>query len=228
MAVSRSTSVVSEEELQLRKKARRRLVGAIALVAIAVIVLPLMLDHEPSEPLRDVRVEMAPQAAAPNAAVPAAPTPGPPVQAPPAPSAESTLPGTPAPAPAGPTSDAAQAAAPPSGVAPESAPVARAPATTPTAAEPKPFAVAPKPVQPAEFVIQLGAFAEPGRAQAMEQRLRKAGFPVYLERVRETNRTRVRAGPYGSREAAERAYQQMKQRGLADTATAGQIVPRGQ
>ena len=109
--------------------------------------------------------------------------------------------------------------------------MARAPAAAvraPTPAEPKSFAVAPKPVQPAEFVIQLGAFAEPARAQAMEQRLKKAGFPVYLEGVRGTNRTRVRAGPYGSREAAERAYQQMKQRGLADPATAGQIVPRGQ
>jgi DedD protein len=217
MAVPRTTSVVSEEELQLRKRARRRLVGAIALVAIAVIVLPLVLDHEPSEPLRDVRVEMAPQAPTQTAATPPQDQP-----AHPAPAAEPASPApTATPAPAEVPPAAAQQPLPQPTPAPE-------PAATPARPEPKPFAVAPKPAQPAEFVIQLGAFGEMARARAYEQRLKKAGFPVYLERVSGTNKTRVRAGPYASREAAERAYQQMKQRGLTDTATAGQIVPRGQ
>jgi DedD protein len=223
MAVPRTTSVVSEEELQLRKRARRRLVGAIALVAIAVIVLPLVLDHEPREPLKDVQVEMAPQAATQTAPAPTAPS-----QEPPAQPASTTEPSPSAPpaAPPEPPSAAAPSAPPPSATQ-EPAPVPRGPATA-TPVEPKPFAVAPQPVQPAQFVIQLGAFAEVARAQTMEQRLKKAGFPVYLERVAGANRTRVRAGPYGSREAAERAYQQMKQRGLADPRTAGQIVPKGQ
>jgi DedD protein len=213
MAVPRTTSVVSEEELQLRKRARRRLVGAIALVVIAVIVLPLVLDHEPRQPLRDVQVEMAPQAAP----APPEPTQDQPTQ--PAPAIE------PPPSPAEPP----PAAALPPRAASEPAPVPRGPApAAPAPEEPKPFAVAPKPAQPAEFVIQLGAFGEIARARTYEQRLKKAGFPVYLERVSGTNKTRVRAGPYASRDAAERAYQQMKQRGLTDPATAGQIVPRGQ
>ena len=37
----------SEEALQLKRRARRRLVGAIALVTFAVIILPLILDKEP-------------------------------------------------------------------------------------------------------------------------------------------------------------------------------------
>src|SRR5512141_1606182 len=37
----------SEEALQLKRRARRRLVGAIALVTFVVIILPLILDKEP-------------------------------------------------------------------------------------------------------------------------------------------------------------------------------------
>ena len=38
---------VSEEEIQLRKRARRRLVGAIAMVIAAVVILPMVLDSQP-------------------------------------------------------------------------------------------------------------------------------------------------------------------------------------
>ncbi len=38
----------NEEALQLKRRARRRLVGAIALVTFVVIILPLILDKEPS------------------------------------------------------------------------------------------------------------------------------------------------------------------------------------
>ena len=56
---------VSEQDLLFRKRARRRLVGAIALVIMAIVILPMVLDqtpkteHEeivitiPSENLRD-------------------------------------------------------------------------------------------------------------------------------------------------------------------------------
>ncbi len=39
------TKNISEEELLLRKRARRRLLGAIALVLVAVIVLPMVFDQ---------------------------------------------------------------------------------------------------------------------------------------------------------------------------------------
>jgi DedD protein len=220
MAVQRTTSVVSEEELQLRKRARRRLVGAIALVALAVIVVPLVLDHEPRESLRNVQVEMAPlPAPAPQPpAQPAEPVNSPVVAS--APNASEPAPVT-SPAPGPP--------AQPLPAQPPAAPKTRA-AAAPVAAplEPTPSAAARKPPAQDQFVIQLGAFADPERAQALQGRLRGAGIPVYLERVRDPNRTRVRAGPYPSREAAQRAYQQMSQRGLTDPATLGQIVPKGQ
>ena len=43
------TKNISEEELLLRKRARRRLVGAIVLVLISVVVLPIIFDEPKSE-----------------------------------------------------------------------------------------------------------------------------------------------------------------------------------
>ena len=49
---------ISEEELQLRKRARRRLVGAIALVTIIAGFLPMVLDHEPKPVSQDVSIKI--------------------------------------------------------------------------------------------------------------------------------------------------------------------------
>ncbi len=49
---------ISEEELQLRKRARRRLVGAIALVTIIAVFLPMVLDHEPKPVSQDVSIKI--------------------------------------------------------------------------------------------------------------------------------------------------------------------------
>ena len=74
---------VTDDELQLRKRARRRLVGAIVLVLLVVVFLPMVLDNE-SRPLApNVVVTIPPQGSAeskfperpPASAVPA--TPGP-------------------------------------------------------------------------------------------------------------------------------------------------------
>src|ERR1700716_3564681 len=49
---------ISEEELQLRKRARRRLVGAIALVTVIAVFLPMVLDHEPKPVSQDVSIKI--------------------------------------------------------------------------------------------------------------------------------------------------------------------------
>jgi len=38
---------ISDEELQIKRRARRRLIGAIVLVIAIVVVLPMVLDSEP-------------------------------------------------------------------------------------------------------------------------------------------------------------------------------------
>jgi DedD protein len=216
MAAQRNTNVVPEEELQLRKRARRRLVGAIALVLLAVIVLPLVLDHRPRQQPRNVQVDMP--AATPSQSSAPAPASSPPLAAhePAAATASAPQPAVAEPPPTPPRAAAAPSPRPP-------------PASTPSGqSEARPFGMAPKPVQAGEFVVQLGAFADPARARALEQRLRKAGFPVYLERVPQANRTRVRAGPYPSHEAAQKAFESMKKRQLTVGGAEGQIVPKGQ
>lgn len=51
---------VSEEELQLKKRARRRLIGAIALVAAVAAVLPMVLDSEPKPGPQDISIQIPP------------------------------------------------------------------------------------------------------------------------------------------------------------------------
>ncbi|HQT27306.1 MAG TPA: hypothetical protein PLK99_12065, partial [Burkholderiales bacterium] len=76
---------VSEEEIQLRKRARRRLVGAVALAVLAAIILPMVFDDK-VKPVGNVQIQIpdektappfiagpasAPQVSAGNAQVPA-------------------------------------------------------------------------------------------------------------------------------------------------------------
>ena len=51
-------AAISQEEIQLRKRARRRLVGASFLVLLMIIVLPVILDSEPRPQAESVRVQM--------------------------------------------------------------------------------------------------------------------------------------------------------------------------
>ncbi|MCZ2412889.1 MAG: sporulation protein, partial [Burkholderiales bacterium] len=50
--------------LTQKKRARRRLLGALVLGVVAAIVLPLLLDSEPRQAITDVQVEIAPREAA--------------------------------------------------------------------------------------------------------------------------------------------------------------------
>ena len=134
----------------LKRRGRRRLVGAVALVLAAVIVLPMVFDPEPktSAPVT-VRI------------------PG-----------ENETPFTPKPPPK---------------AAPKPEPKAEAKA-------------APGP----EYVIQVGAYAHP---EAVIAQLNGAKVPYYTEPL-QGNLTRVRAGPFPSREAAEQALAKLKEMGL--------------
>jgi DedD protein len=74
----------------------------------------------------------------------------------------------------------------------------------------------PAPVQPAktseDFVVQLGAFSNAANARALQRKLQENKFKAYTEVIKNSGgeRTRVRVGPYDSREAAERARHRMR------------------
>jgi DedD protein len=78
-----------------------------------------------------------------------------------------------------------------------------APKPPPKKAEPAKKAETP----PAEeFVIQVGAFSNP---QAAIAKLKSAKVPHYTEPM-QGNLTRVRAGPFATRDAADKALEQLK------------------
>jgi len=88
----------------------------------------------------------------------------------------------------------------------------RIPGEDETAFAPKP---PPKKAEPAikaetppaeEFVVQVGAFSNP---QAAVAKLKSAKVPHYTEPM-QGNLTRVRAGPFATREAADKALEQLK------------------
>ena len=49
---------ISDEELQLKKRARRRLVGAIVLVTAVAVVLPMVLDSEPRPVSQNINIQI--------------------------------------------------------------------------------------------------------------------------------------------------------------------------
>lgn len=181
---------ISDEELQLKKRARRRLVGAIALVLLVVVFLPMFLDSEPKPLNQDIAITIPPLPGPDSSSQPATTTPA------------GVAPSSPVMPPA------KTETAPPVRPAP-------APAAVPKAETPNPEP-RPAPVQPAktseDFVVQLGAFSNPANARALQRKLQENKFKAYTEVIKSSDgeRTRVRVGPYDSRETAEKARQRMR------------------
>ena len=134
----------------LKRRGRRRLVGAVALVLAAVIVLPMVFDPEP------------------------------------------------------------RGTAPVSVRIPGEDETPFAPKPPPKKAEPAKKAETPPPPPAEEFVVQVGAFANP---QAAIAKLKSAKMPYTTESM-QGNLTRVRAGPFPSRDAADKALEQLKSLGF--------------
>lgn len=133
----------------LKRRGRRRLVGAIALVLASIIVLPMVFDSEPkgSAPPVSVRIPGEDDAGFTPKVTPKSP----PIQ-------EQKLAGE-------------------------------------------------------QFMVPAGAYADPA---GILEKLKEAKIPYYTEPIA-TKRgtvTRVRAGPFASRDAADKALQQLKGLGL--------------
>lgn len=199
---------ISDEELQLKKRARRRLVGAVALVLLIVVFLPMILDSEPRPLNQDIAITIPP--------IPKPES----IQQNPAPAISST-PASPSPP------RVAGMPAPASAVQSDPVPSVEAKPDLPNNAPAKPEAKAvPKAVQKHEikpapashaageesFVVQLGAFSNAANAKALQKKLQDNKFKAYTELVKNAggDRTRVRVGPYPTREAAEKARDRLE------------------
>lgn len=208
---------VSDEELQLKKRARRRLVGAIVLVTAVAVVLPMILDSEPKPATQSINIQIpSPEAgvlsAKPEPLKPAEKTATEPV--PPQTETKAEPESKPEPKPEPKAEPKAEIKEVPK---PEAAP---APA--------KPVAKAESPAKtkaPAAggFVIQVAALSDADKARELQAKIAGGGLKAYTEVVQTSKGpvTRVRVGPYASREAAEKARPQLQKLQLD-----GKVIPR--
>ena len=97
------------------------------------------------------------------------------------------------------------------------------PAASEAPAMPAPPAVSPAVERSREgYVVQLGAFTDSYGANALANKLKKAGYPAYTEPVETSRGTlwRVRVGGYPSRPAAIGARNKLKGDGHDGVVTA--------
>jgi DedD protein len=190
------------------------LLGAAVLVVLAVIGFPFLFDTQPRTVSVDIAVEIPdknksrspanPVEAAPTPA--ASPTPLPPEQG--LSAKEEVV----APNAANATKPAPVAPAVPATIPPPPAKPEATKAETPKA-EPEKSPIAEAKDGAARFVVQVGAYADADKAREVRRKLEKAGLKTYthVADTKEGKRTRVRLGPFATRDEADKAADKAKQ-----------------
>ena len=235
----------SDANLQLKKRARRRLVGAFAFAGLAAVILPMVMDEEPKQQVQDVQIRIPGQDQTPfvNKLAKNAPEAGAPLVPPDAAEPE-----------AAPNSAAPKAAdATPANVPVEKIPekpaenpvekqVEKEAAKAPAKPEEKKVAdsaaketqraaailgdktddAAAKPAANGngagngQYVILIGAFSNPANVKQLQAKIGELGVKVYTEPLDSPGgkKTRVRAGPFANRDAADKALDKLKRIGV--------------
>ncbi len=235
----------SPEASEVRRRGRRRLIGAVAIVLLLIVFVPMILDSEPRPTRREPEMQIPPRDKAPPLPPPVAAEKAPPVLATVAPKSAELMRGGPPEAPKAPApSPKAEAEKPQASVTPpkseaEKPPAPKAEAEKPKVAPPLPKAEAEKPKAPAlapkaeaekpaaapkleGFAIQVGAFRDEDKLQQAREKLVAAGVVHYTERLENPAGplTRLRAGPFPTRAAADAALVKIK-----PAAPDGKVVP---
>lgn len=210
-----SAAAASTESVEVvRKRARQRLIGASILVLIAVVGFPLIFDSQPRPVPVDIAIEIPSRSAVKPGTPIAPPAPSAPVTAEPAAPAEPPKSAQPAPQPSAVPAPASlqereeivSKKAASSAPAPAADAAAPAPKTEASRAQNLLEGKSEPAAAPAlRVVVQVGAYADPAKAREARQKLEKAGIKTYTQVVdtKEGQRTRVRAGPFPTREEAE-------------------------
>ncbi|MGA7595419.1 MAG: SPOR domain-containing protein [Gallionella sp.] len=193
----------TEDELNLRRKARRRLIGAIALTLAVVVLLPMVLDSEPKSTGSNIDLSIPdPDKAGAfisKVAIPEAQTPS--VDSP---AATGSTPAVSTPDKVKPDARKKPDNVNPVKVKPDNAKAGK---------------VKTLPQKPAEsvpagsgYVAQVGAYANADTAQEEFKKLKQWGFKAYTEKVGAN--IRVRVGPYPDRDKAEKVAKLLEKHGL--------------
>jgi DedD protein len=243
----------NDVQLQLKKRARRRLVGALAFVSVVAVVLPMVMDHEPRQVVQDVEIRIPGQdekpfapkfSAAPVEKSVNKPSDSPPAkpptevtesrgvaqptarvvetvkeksvdkpvektpvkveklsEKPPEKSTEKAL-AKPSEKPAAKNDDAKRAAAILGGQSADAKPVSAS----------------------GEYLVLIGAFSNEANVKNLKAKLAEQGIRTFSEPLDtpQGKKTRVRAGPFASREAAEKALEKMQRIGVSGAIAAKQ------
>ena len=212
---------------ELKRRARRRLVGAIVLALAAAVVLPMLLESKPRPLGDDVSIKippidsgkfvnpLSPETTGPSTAPSAiragtAPEPG---------AANAGAPG----AERRPLERSATAVAPAADARRDAPAAASSSAAADIGASgksaaPATSATSSTDVPAGAFVVQIGAFADAQAAGDLAAKLKIDGFTAYTEPsgTGQGNMQRVRVGPFASREAADAALAKVKSAGYGN------------
>ncbi len=206
-----------EQEIQFKKRARRRLVGAIALVLLMVTVLPMVLDDRVAKsPQQEIAISIPSQDGTEftSKVVPVGPIMPEPVIVPEAQPEKAQI------------KEPALVKVPPSEVVETIKPAK--PIVKPAQV------VAPKPETPKAtpagksseqnssaniglYTVQIGVFSDAANVKNLQQKLKTLGYKSYAEMIDtpKGKKIRLRAGPFSNREQAESALVTIKDGGLS-------------
>jgi DedD protein len=208
----------NEQELTLKKRARRRLVGAVALVLLMVIVLPQILQDRAvlaqQEPIKITMPEVANVSSEPVL--------------------KNSVPDT--------TVNLQLDQQQPAAVMPDVLPGNDVPVAEPNTvkdvinkkAEPPPVAVVDKKIEakavevnkpenqilakpPETFTVQVGVYSDAANVKRLQEQLKQAGFSTHTEKIKtpKGESLRLKAGNFSSRHDATVALAKIKEIGLS-------------
>jgi len=187
----------------MRRRARHRLIGASVLVILGVVGFPLLFDTQPRPVSVDIAVNIPDRATA-------------------KPLVDTSKP---KPLSAGAGLDAKEEVVPVE-KKPDAAVAAVVPKPPETKlADAKPAEAKPVEAKPAEakssdaqdtgarFVVQIGAFNDEAKVREVRAKVEKEGIKTYtnIAQTKEGSRTRVRVGPFTSRDEADKVARKLKQ-----------------
>ncbi len=191
--MAQENSQADYQEIELSKRARRRLVGSIALVILLIVFLPMLLeDKHPQDPHQDLVITIpAEQGTSTEASAPA--------------NNPTTSDNSAA------SSDTSSAAS----TANTSNPANSPPAEAAPVAEEKP-AVAANSADSGKdkkatsgLMLQVGVFSDSANVKQLQSKLESNGFKVAINQY-PNGKTRIRVGPYASKTEADAAIAKLQ------------------
>ncbi|NDC60451.1 MAG: SPOR domain-containing protein [Betaproteobacteria bacterium] len=205
----------------LRQRARHRLIGATVLVLIGVIGFPMVFDTKPREVAADIRIDMPDRETVKPSQAPAAPA----VEKLPVPDNlqvpdSQVLPAPPKADNKGAEPKSVQALVPDTHSAntkpaetkkPDDKTLAQEEVLSTTTLSNQESSKSSGDASP-RFVVQVGAYSDEAKVKEVRTKLEKAGFKTYVHvaQVKEGKRTRVRIGPFDSKEEAQKTVKKIK------------------